>query len=487
MEILRQLGIRIDVLGNTNGLNKMDSSLNGLIGKAQAFAGVLAGAFALRGLSDFVVGNLKFGDELSDNAAKLGVSVESLQKWSYVAEIAGSDAGKMSKAVAYLNTKIGEMQLGLTESKTLALAFKSIGLDSKGFKSADEALFAIADKLKALPNDYQRFAVASQIFGAKAAKDLVKALSKGSVALKEHIGLLEDMGGILDQDAANAADHFGDRMVLLGKSWQVAKSKLVATLLPALETLLDVLFKGIKLFTDFDKATGIGKVALYSFGVAAALVGLSSLAAFWPLLLAVAGIAAAVTAAYLIFDDLAVFFKGKGKSATEEFIKSLLGAENGQAVVDSLRNGFKDLVAFITDAVSSIDRFINRLGNPLIGAFLGVVGGGLVGGPLGALAGGAAGLLGGAAISANGEENAIRKANDNTIRADLMNGMVPVPGSRAIPTRSSPMPGVGGDNTITNNITVNGGNALEVEQMFHKVLNTKLQDTNESFKLIKGR
>ena len=339
----------MDIIGNTAGLNKVQSSLDGVIGKAQALTGILAGAFAFGQIKSFIQEGISFGDQIADSAMRLGLSAEELQKWGYIAERAGLSVESMTKAISFLNKNLGEAQLG---TKAAVSTFQKLGINIKNadgsFKGTTDVALEFSDALKRLPTDAQRFAFAQKVMG-KGGKEVALVLGQGSDAIREQISLLEQQGGILSGDSAKAADVFSDKTIGIKRAWEVGKTELILKFLPALSKLADLFLAGTQALKQFEKQTGLVTAAFNTLGILMVATGIKVALAWLPAALPFIIIAAEVLALYLIFEDLYYLFTGKGKSAIEELIKKLYGVEKGTDAVNALRAGFNDFLDVLKD------------------------------------------------------------------------------------------------------------------------------------------
>jgi hypothetical protein len=136
-------------------LNKKTNTLgmasSNLFGKIRSLGLVVAGAGA--GIFAMSKRSADAGENLLNASQRAGVSVESLQKLRYAAEIAGIDIGDMDNALKFLNKSLAEAS---TNSKSdAAKAFKSMHISLKGangeLKNADTVMLELADKFKNLP------------------------------------------------------------------------------------------------------------------------------------------------------------------------------------------------------------------------------------------------------------------------------------------------------------------------------------------------
>lgn len=175
------------------------------IGKGIAGIGVaLAGGVLIGGITEAVTGAFELGSAMSEAAAKMGVTVEGLQRLRVAAQETGVSNEQLDSSMAKLNKSLGELQLG---TKSAVDSFALIGLsadDLKG-KAPDQALRLIADALNKIPDPQQRIAIGSQLMG-KSFAQLVPLINGGSAALDEYAEKSKRNGEISAADAQKLDD-----------------------------------------------------------------------------------------------------------------------------------------------------------------------------------------------------------------------------------------------------------------------------------------
>ena len=136
-------------------------TLKGMRGETSKFSSsvssLLKGAFAYVG----VAGLRQIGDEfvqISRQAAKLGIGVESFQKLSKVAGQFGINSETLGDAIKDLNVKITDGSMG---AKAYAEVFEWIGLSLADVAkmSPEEQFYALADAVAAADGNLSRFAL----------------------------------------------------------------------------------------------------------------------------------------------------------------------------------------------------------------------------------------------------------------------------------------------------------------------------------------
>lgn len=189
----------------TKGQSKM--------GKMAAFArthivalGVAAAAAAGTGFALMVKNSFDMAKNLQDLAGKLGVGVETLQRWNYVASQSGVDASEFETALENLNRSMGRAAGGAKRETEL---FKLLGVslkDAEGkARSLETVLPDIADALQRVTDKNQRAAVAQVLFG-NAAADILPALEGGSDRINALSDAADRLGIVMSAEQINKLD-----------------------------------------------------------------------------------------------------------------------------------------------------------------------------------------------------------------------------------------------------------------------------------------
>lgn len=149
------------------------------------------------------------GDDLAKLSERLGFSVEELQKFEYVADLAGVSSEGFAKGIKKLSET---SYLAANGSKELRTAFRALGVSLKNkdgsFKSGQEMLLSLADRFaekgKRELSASQKIFAAQKLLG-KSGVDMITILNQGSAAIKEQMEELVALGIIDDEQAKKSA------------------------------------------------------------------------------------------------------------------------------------------------------------------------------------------------------------------------------------------------------------------------------------------
>ena len=231
---IKETDEKIDRLGSIDlsKLSKVGSSLSKYV-----TAPILGAVSALTALS---VKSAATADELGDTASKIGVSVESLQKWNYVAKVFAVENEVMLKALTKTNNLLGEISKGNIPGCVTALDTLGISYESLNGLSADQAFEKIRNALAGVEDETLRVGLANEIFGEKIGTDLQQLLSASSSEINNFKSECEELGLITEEEVESSAK-FNDELDKVKQQLQTLGVELAQILLPIMTEFLTTL------------------------------------------------------------------------------------------------------------------------------------------------------------------------------------------------------------------------------------------------------
>lgn len=230
--------------GFNTGIKGATKVLGGLvaISKMAAFAVIgITGAFTA-----LVARQSQVIDRIGKVAKTTGIAAETLQKFSFAAELAGVSTDQAQVALRRFSRRLGEAQKGTGE---LAPELKRLGInlrDSNGeFKSAEQVLFDLADAIQDTEGSSARLSIAFKAFDSEGA-ELVSVLANGSDAMKALFNEAESLGAVLSGSAIRGVESFNDEFNKLQTLVSGIANTFVAALAPALTSVTEDLVKLLK-------------------------------------------------------------------------------------------------------------------------------------------------------------------------------------------------------------------------------------------------
>lgn len=172
------------------------------------FTMLAARATALVAVTTKVAGAINEMGKVSDEAAKLGISVEEYQKLKMAAEQYGISIEEIAKAQKDVNKMLDEAatkKKGPAMETLQALGFSEQDIIDRKIKQA-EVFERIAEAIKGARSEEEKFAIASRVFGDKIAQGLVPVLE----GYKEFQSV-QNQTTTLSKKNADNLDRLGDK------------------------------------------------------------------------------------------------------------------------------------------------------------------------------------------------------------------------------------------------------------------------------------
>lgn len=228
------------------GANELKQGFDGLVSRAGS-AGTALAAFGVVGLAAAAaLGALAIATQgafeamnnaadLTDAADRIGVGVEALQQWRYVADEAGVDTATLESVMEKLNGTIGKFKLGLGDGK-LKPAFEELGITKEqlaNVQTADQMLLLLADTLGQVKDRGQQVALARTL-GIEEALPIIRL---GRDELERLTAAASDLGLVLDSETNARLDESDRKLELAGQQMRIVRDTAVA---PLAEIFADV-------------------------------------------------------------------------------------------------------------------------------------------------------------------------------------------------------------------------------------------------------
>ena len=210
----------------------------------------------------------------ADMAASLKTTVESLQVLTWAGELAGVSMGEIEQATKKLTTRLSEAAAG---SGTAVGALQRLNLTAAQLQALplDQRIVAIQEALIRFVPEAERAAVASDLFGDKAALAFLRI---DPATLREAAQDVRDFGVAVSAADAAQIERTGDAIAKLSLIWLGLTNRLTAAVAPALETVANTLADmarstgpiGIAINALFDN---IGRLTTYAATFATLMAG----------------------------------------------------------------------------------------------------------------------------------------------------------------------------------------------------------------------
>jgi hypothetical protein len=236
-------------------MDRANDRLSGFARKAGVALAAMTVAAAAAGVAMVRSGLETIGAQ-ADMAASLKTTVESLQVLTAAGEMAGVSLGDIEQATKKLTTRLSEAATG-SGSAVGALARLNLTAEALQALPLDQRILAIQDALTALVPEAERAAVASDLFGDRAALAFLRI---DAATLREAAQDVRDFGVAVSASDAAQIERTGDAIARLGLIWLGLSNRLTAAVAPALETVANAL-------ADMARGTGpVGGALTALFG-----------------------------------------------------------------------------------------------------------------------------------------------------------------------------------------------------------------------------
>ncbi len=206
---------RITAQDKTKGaFNTVNKSIGMTQGSMKKLAGAFAGVFAVRQVVEFGRESLQMADSIGKTADSIGVGVEFLQRYQFVAQQAGLSTEEFNKSMQVFAKMTGEAATGTGEAK---MAMEALGVSLRtqdGRLKTTEQLFI--DFFKATDDvaaANKKAAYFADVFGRAGVKNTVMA-KEGTAAMEE---LADAATGVFSEETIRSAENFNDQMNRLNR------------------------------------------------------------------------------------------------------------------------------------------------------------------------------------------------------------------------------------------------------------------------------
>jgi len=337
-ELLAHFGVEVD----TKQVEHAHEGIEGLIGKLQKLAGVLAGAFVAKEAFEFVHALTEQAEALEQQAEAFGLSTTEMQQWQGAANIAGVKTEYLDNAFKIMAKNVGK-GTGPAVEQLAKLGVKV--KDAEGNVRPLGDLFEDAgEAIGTLENAGQRAAAGQAVFGRQFTK-IIPLIKEGREGMAKLRGEVTALGGGMDEAFIQKSHEMNANLARLRIWWMSLKVTVAAELLPPIMTLVEWLVKLTAPFLELIKSTSIIQTALVTLGA----MGFAALsAAIGPLEIALVSLGRTFLTTILpllVLEDFITFLRG-GDSEFGRMIDALFGkgsADKFRAWMKAVLDGVADL------------------------------------------------------------------------------------------------------------------------------------------------
>ncbi len=202
--------------------------------------GTLAAGAALVGVASSAASN---ADEIDKMSAKIGMSKQAYQEWSYVLGQNGMDVNSLQMG---MKTLVAQMDGAASGTEKSVEMFEALGVsiyDSNGAMKNQEDMFKeVTMALASMENGTEKAALANGLLG-RSGSEMMPMLNNGAEGIVELTDRAHELGLILGDDAVNAGVVLGDTLDDVKKSAGMVGTKIGVALFPILQKVLDMVLQ----------------------------------------------------------------------------------------------------------------------------------------------------------------------------------------------------------------------------------------------------
>lgn len=217
-------------LGKTDDKAKeVQDTLASTVKKAAAWATGTAAAITAATVAVFKVADsvAAVGDEIDKQSQKLGISAQAYQEWDAILGHCGASMDSLKAGMKTLSKAIAD------GSADQVAAFQAVGLslDEVQQMSTEDVFAAVITGLQGMEEGAERTNIATTLLG-RSAQELGPLLNTSAEATEEMRQTVNDLGGVMSDEAVAASAQFKDALQDLETAAGWFKRELVANILP---------------------------------------------------------------------------------------------------------------------------------------------------------------------------------------------------------------------------------------------------------------
>lgn len=217
-------------LGKTDDKAKeVQDTLASTVKKAASWATGTAAAITAATVAVFKVADsvAAVGDEIDKQSQKLGISAQAYQEWDAILGHCGASMDSLKAGMKTLSKAIAD------GSADQVAAFQAVGLslDEVQQMSTEDVFAAVITGLQGMEEGAERTQIATTLLG-RSAQELGPLLNTSAEATEEMRQTVNDLGGVMSDEAVAASAQFKDALQDLETAAGWFKRELVANILP---------------------------------------------------------------------------------------------------------------------------------------------------------------------------------------------------------------------------------------------------------------
>lgn len=174
----------------------------------------------------------EFQGRMFDLSQQTGVAVETLSALEVVAKTTGGEIGNLTQALVTFQRRIDDTS---DPTSKAAAQFKELGIEASDTETAFRQAFAAVARM---PEGFRQTNAAAELFGARGGKQVLAIIKETNGDLDEAIKRFRELGILISESDARAADRLNDELALLDFQIRSLSATLARDLIPELTGLV---------------------------------------------------------------------------------------------------------------------------------------------------------------------------------------------------------------------------------------------------------
>lgn len=215
-------------------------------GAAMVTAATKAGKIIGEALVNSIRDTAEYGDMVDKQSQVLGISAQAYQEWEAVLQHSGTTMESMTGAFRTLANAAQDS----TDDQVAAFEMIGLSMDEVRAMSTEDLFGAVIMGLQQMDEGTERTAAAIDLLG-RGAMNLGPLLNTSADDTQEMIDRVNELGGVMSQDAVDSAADYSDAMQDLQTVADGLKHELGGSLLPIMTGLIEVTLDGVAAMRQF--------------------------------------------------------------------------------------------------------------------------------------------------------------------------------------------------------------------------------------------
>lgn len=390
VEVIKQFAISFKGLVDQKSFDQAETAVNQVSDRFLSVTRMLGAALVTGSFAMALRETATRFDELGDAATRMGnVTVEELDRFGFVAEMAGSDAQTAQASIEGLSRAIGEAANGVGRG---AQAFEKFGLSARNSDGTVKSVSQVIDDLRGKLDGLSQAEQSAMIQRLGMDRTMLEVLTSDTSALEAEYNKRMELLGLNADEVASVSAEFNDGIGRMSRSFNDLFTAIAVRIMPAVTdvfetfsrwiiengdgilevlspfvTALEIAIRVVRnlVETVLDFASALGPVPALVAGIAAAWKTINVVFAMSPIGRVVTGITALISVIGLLKNDFEVAMKG-GKSffsfwvplvdtinAVSDAISNFYGYLENSGALQNFADTFSNVFGFIESVVQT--------------------------------------------------------------------------------------------------------------------------------------